>query len=125
MGEVYHFNECRVVSMTGTVETRLDAFAEDVSVDVTHNLYTVKNESGNIVKRFPSGTEVGITIGRLYSGTFSHPDGNNIKFFYENVSGTVTYQAGSVYLANEGQGQGEDANVTHDLKFVGGAFGTV
>jgi len=125
MAEVFHFDECLVKEVTGTVETRIDNYATGVSVSLARNFFDIKDDTGQIIKRFEAGKEADMSIDALFAADIDFTDGNNIKLYYGNVIGTTTYQMGSCYIKDKGWSQSEDDAVKHDVKIVGRTFGTV
>jgi len=123
MGEVFHFNECII---SGTDGTPIAPFAEEVSVDLTRQLFDVKNESGQIIKRFESGKNAAMTIRVLFAEDVVHTDGQALNLHYGNALGTTSYQLGSAYVTETGWQQSQkNQAVRHDVKLVGRTFGTI
>ena len=125
MAEVYHFNECNVRTVSGTTETIVDSYAENVSVNRRLSKFNIETEDGLTIARKASGEDVDISIGVLFAQEFNHTDGNALRFYFSNVAGSVCYQAGSAYVLEKGISQGEDAPVKYDIKLGAASFGTV
>ena len=123
MAEVWHFNECLI--RVGTTTTRLDTYATDVSVSLTKDFFNIKNEDGQVLKRFESGRGADMSIGVLFDSEIDFTDGSDLRLLYANQLGTTTYQLGSSYIKDKGWSQSENDAVKHDVKIIGRNFGTV
>lgn len=123
MAEVWHFNECLI--RVGTTTTRLDTYATDVSVSLTKDFFNIKNEDGQVLKRFESGRGADMSIGVLFDSEIDFTDGSDLRLLYANQLGTTTYQLGSSYIKDKGWSQSENEAVKHDVKIIGRNFGTV
>mgnify|MGYP001576465125 FL=1 len=109
MAEVWHFNECLI--RVGTTTTRLDTYATDVSVSLTKDFFNIKNEDGQVLKRFESGRGADMSIGVLFDSEIDFTDGSDLRLLYANQLGTTTYQLGSSYINDKGWSQWENEAV--------------
>lgn len=125
MAEVFHFEECLVKTLSGTVESRIDSYAENVTVALKKSFFDVPTEDGQVIKRYESGRSAELSIGKLFDTEIAHTDGNSIKFYYGNSLGTTTYQAGSCYIQDSGWSQSANDAVKYDVKISARTFGTV
>lgn len=125
MAEVFHFDECLIKTISGTVETRIDTYAQNAAIALKKTFFDVTDESGQIVKRYEEARGADLSIDTLFASEISHTDGNAIRVYYGNILGTTTYELGSAYVADKGWAQSENSTVTHDIKVVGRTFGTV
>lgn len=125
MGEVYHFNEVTLKSVSGTIETTICPFATGVAVDLRREMFDVANEDGQVVKRFEYGKGVTVTIGKAYDSDLAWTDGDSLKIYHQYNGGTVTHQVTNVYLTDQGWTQRENDVIRYDVKMVGQSVGTV
>lgn len=110
--------------MSGTTETRIDTYAENVTVAFKRQFFNVTDEDGSVIKRFQKGKSATMDIGMLFSSEIALTDGENIKLYYTSQGSTTTYLMGSAYIQDRGWNQPGADIVRHDVKIVGRTFGT-
>lgn len=129
MAEVFNFLECYLyrVGTTGTdtTETSIDAYAQGVTVNLNRELMERVDQSGVVQDRVPIRATAEMSIAKLYSEDPFLLDGNNIKVYFQNVTGTDTYTMTNCWWTGKGwSGASDDTGCRYDLTIVGGSFGT-
>ena len=129
MGEVYSFNECtikKVGSAAGdSTESKIDNFATNVRVYVKRKLAERRDHTGNVLERIPQGTEVDMSIDKLYCNDVTLFDGNAIKLYFSNSVGSETWQMGGAYWESKDWGASGDGLFAEGLAIKGNTWGTV
>jgi len=124
MAEVFHSDMTLIRQITGTAESRIDVFAEDVDIQTKKEFFEITDDAGDVVKRHQTGQSAQMSIGKLFDSEIDFANGNNIKVYFGNILGTTTYQMGSCYITDKGFKISEDDEVTHNVSIVGRNFGT-
>ena len=125
MAEVFHSDMTLIRQITGTAESRIDVFAEDVDIQTKKEFFEITDDAGEVVKRHQTGQAAEMSIGKLFDQEIDFANGNNIKVYFGNILGTTTYQMGSCYITDKGFKIPEDDSVTHNVRIIGRNFGTV
>jgi len=124
MAEVYRGDDVLIKEVTGTVESRIDIYCKDVTISSKKDYVAIRNEAGVPIKRILVGQDAEMSISQMFATEVSFTDGNNIKVYFADNLGTATYQMGSCYITEKGWKIPEDDGVVHDVKIIGGSFGT-
>ncbi len=127
MAEVWQFDECLIRTGTSSTGSRIDAYAEDVNVDLSYSFKDCADpETGQVFDRIETGREANMTIGALWAGDFVHTNGQPIRVYFTSSAGVAsTYQMGSAFVQSRGWSMAQDALCKHDVKIVGANYGTV
>lgn len=129
MGEVYSFTEAiikRVGSASGdSTESQINNYANSVRVYVKRKLAERRDHTGNVLERIPQGTEVEMSIDKLYANDAFLFDGNAIKLYFSNAVGSETYQMGGCYWDSKDWGASGDGLFAQGLIIKGNTWGTV
>ena len=124
MAEVFHSDMTLIRKITGTVESRIDIFAQDVDIQTKKEFFEVTDDAGDVVKRHQTGQSAEMSISKMFASEINLTDGNTVKVYFGNTLGTTTYGMGSCYVTDKGWKIGEDDPVIHNVRIIGRNFGT-
>lgn len=126
MAEVYSFPECtlkRVGSALGdTTETAVAAYAEGVNVTLTRDFGERFDTEGVRQKRIVLKISAQMDIDKLYATDDYFFDGNDIKLYMVNSTGSQVWTFTDAYWGNKGLTIASEDLVKEKVSFVGNGF---
>jgi hypothetical protein len=106
MAEVYSFLECtlkKVGTASGdTTETAMGAYAEGITVTLTRDLGERFDTEGVRQRRIVLKKQAQMDIAKFFGTDDYLFDGNDIKLYMQNSTGTQTWTLSKAYWSNKG-----------------------